>query len=65
MYSINTYLVIFYNITEIFNNVSNLDHIVSSGLKSRGLVIRVLDLGEEFAPVNLNTFEWLEFMKMG
>ena len=46
-----------------YRNVSNLDHIVSSGLKSRGLVIRVLDLGEEFAPVNLNTFEWLEFMK--
>ena len=48
-----------YNITEVFHNGSNLDHIVSSGLKSRGLVIRVLDLGEEFAPVNLNTFELL------
>ena len=54
-----------FTIIEIFHNGSNLDHIVSSGLKSRGLVIRVLDLGEEFAPVNLNTFEWLEFMKMG
>ena len=54
-----------YNITEVFHNGSNLDHIVSSGLKSRGLVIRVLDLGEEFAPVNLKAFEWLEFMKTG
>ena len=47
----------FYNITAIFHNRSNLDHIVSSGLKSRGLVIRVLDLDEEFSPVYLNIFE--------
>ena len=35
---------------------SNLDHVVGTGLKCSSLVVRVLDLGEEFAPVDLNEF---------
>ena len=31
------------------------DQVVGSCFESRGLVVRVLDLGEELAPVELNT----------